>query len=111
MIMQQVTPQDFTGSGPFSSDAMSWLLETLVSAFGGPALFGLLLAAVIFVVFYIAAEGSLPTPTVALILTGTVSVSMMPQQYADIAYVLVLIGLAAGLWQVLQMYVLSGVTQ
>ena len=100
--------QSFADSGPFGGDALQWLLGTLVSAFGGPALFGLLLGAIIFVVFYVSADGDLATPTVALILTGTVTVSMIPANYQSIAYGVVVIGLAAALWQVLQQYVLSG---
>lgn len=110
-MLQTITPQDFTGSGPFSGDALTWLLDTLVSAFGGPALFGLLLGAIIFVAFYVAAEGDIATPTVALILTGTVTISMVPGNYGQIAYGVVLIGVAAALWQVLQQYVMSGTTQ
>lgn len=98
----------FTDSGPLGGDALGWLIGTLVSAFGGPALFGLLLGAVIFVTFYVAADGDMATPTVALILTGTVTISMIPANFQSIAYGVVVIGLAAALWQVLQTYVLSG---
>ena len=95
----------------FGGDALGCLLDQLVSAFGGEAMFGLLLGAVIFVVFYIASNGDLAAPTVALILTGTVTVSMVPANYGRIAYGIVIIGLSAALWQVFQKYVLSGVTQ
>lgn len=100
--------QSLAESGPFGGNALQWLLDTLVSAFGGPALFGLLLGSVIFVAFYIASNGDLATPTVALILTGTVTISMIPANYERIAYGVVVIGLGAALWQVLKQYVLSG---
>lgn len=90
--------------------ALDCLLSQLVSAFGGAALFGLLLGAVIFTTFYIASGGDLATPTVALILTGTVVIAMLPGAYERIATGVVVIGLAAAIWQVLQQYVLSGVT-
>jgi len=103
-----IGPLQFTNSGPFGGDALTWLLDTLVRSFGGPALFGLLLGAIIFVTFYIASEGDIATPTVALILTGTVTISMVPGNFGRIAYGVVVIGLAAALWQVLQRYVMSG---
>ena len=95
----------------FGGSALSCLIQKLVSAFGGEAMFALFLAAFIFVIFYIASEGDLAVPTVALILTGTVTVPMLPAQFARISYAVVLIGLAAAVWQGLQKYVLSGVTQ
>lgn len=95
------------GSGPFSGDAMQWLIDTLISAFGGQSMFGLLLAGVIFFVFYWASDGDFATPTVALILTGTVTVSMLPASYQRLSYVIVVIGLGAAVWQVLKTYVLN----
>lgn len=92
----------------FSGNALSCLLDILVDGFGGPALFGLLAGAAIFVAFYIAADGSLATPTVALILTGTVFLPMVPGDYQSIAGGVVLLGLAAAVWGVLKTYVLSG---
>jgi len=99
--------QSIADSGPFEGDALGWLLDTLVSAFGGPALFGLLLGAFIFVVFYIGSDGDMPTATVALVLTGTVTVSMVPATYGRPAGGVVVIGLAAAVWQVIQRYVLT----
>lgn len=103
--------QSINDSCYFGGDALNCLLEQLVSAFGGEALFGVLAAAVIFTVFYIASEGDLATPTVALILTGTVFVGMLPGRYNTIAYSVVVIGLAAAVWQVAKQYVLSGVAE
>lgn len=103
MLLQTLT------DGPFDGNALGWVLETLVGAFGGPGLLGLFLGAIIFVGFYIAADGDLATPTVALILTGTVTVSMVPQQYQQLAIGVVVIGIAAALWQAAQRYVLEGV--
>lgn len=100
--------QSISGSCYFGGDALTCLLDQLTSAFGGVALFGVLLGAVIFVAFYIASEGDLATPTVALILTGTVTVSMLPGVYQRIAYGVVVIGVAAAVWQVLKQYFLAG---
>lgn len=95
----------------FGGDALTCVLDQLVAAFGGEALLGLLLGGVIFAVFWIASKGDLSTPTVALILSGTVTISMVPASYQRIAGGVVLIGLAAALFQGIQKYVLSGVTQ
>lgn len=106
-----MTLQTLADSGPFDGNALQWLLDLLVGATGGEALFGLLLGAVIFITFYIASEGDMATPTVALVLTGTVTVSMVPSNYQTIAYGIVLIGLAAALWQVAKQYVFTGAPQ
>jgi hypothetical protein len=103
--------QSINNSCYFGGDALQCLLDQLVAGFGGEAIFGLLAGALIFVVFYVAGEGDLATPTVALILTGTVFVSMLPNNYADIGAGVVAIGLTAALWQVVQKYILSPTTQ
>lgn len=91
----------------FGGDAMTCLLNQLTAAAGGPALFGLVLGSVLFGAFYIAAEGDLATPTVALVLSSTVLISMLPDSYGQIAYGVVVIGLAAALWQAVKKYVLQ----
>lgn len=100
--------QSVSDSCYFGGDGLACLLNQLTSATGGPELFGLILGGMIFTGFYIASEGDLATPTVALILTGTVTVSMLPGHYSQIAYGVVVIGLAAAIWQVLKQYVFSG---
>jgi hypothetical protein len=101
----------FGSSCYFGGDALTCVLDQLVAATGGEALLGLLAGGVVFVVFWIAGRGDLATPTVALVLSGTVLIAMVPGGYQQIAGGVVLIGLAAALFQVLQKYVLSGVTQ
>jgi len=100
--------QDLSSSCYFQGDALACMLEQQVSAFGGEALFGLILGSVIFVAFYIGAGGDLATPTVALVLTGTVIIGMLPQSYQQVAYGVVVIGLAAAIWQVIKQYLLDG---
>lgn len=106
--MNPLQTVDIQNSCYFSGDAMTCLLDQLTNAFG-LSLFGLLIGAILFYVFYIAAEGDMATPTVALVLSGTVLVNMVPGQYQSIATGVVVIGLAAALWQVVKKYVLSGV--
>lgn len=93
--------------GPFDGNALQWLLDLLVRSFGGQALFGLLLSAVIFIVLYVATNGDLATPTVALVLIGTVTVPMVPSNYSRIAYGIVLMGLGGALLSVFKSYVMS----
>lgn len=95
----------------FGGSALTCLLDQLVAATGGEALFGFLLGTLIFGVFWVASGGDIATPTVALVLSGTVLIGMVPGQFQEIAYAVVLVGLAAAVWQVLQKYVLSGVTR
>lgn len=107
-VLQSTLGSDISGSCWFSGDALSCLLATLVSGFGGPNLFGLLMGATLFVAFYVASDGSIAVPTVALILSGTVILPLVPGNYQSIAGGVVLIGLAAALWGVIKQYVLSG---
>lgn len=86
------------------TNALTCLLDQLTVAFGGPALMGVLAGATIFGVFYVAADRSLATPTVALILTGTVLTAMVPQKYVGASVSLVMIGLAVAMWQVYRQY-------
>jgi hypothetical protein len=105
-IMQSVTESCY-----FNGSGLSCLLGQLTSATGGEALFGVLSGAFLFGVFYAASDGRIDVPPVALILTGTVFVPMVPGNYGRLGGGIVLIGLAAGVWQVLQRYVLSPATQ
>jgi hypothetical protein len=109
--MHEITLQSIGDSCYFGGSALQCLLDQLVAAAGGEALFGLLAGSVIFVGFYIASDGDLATPTVALVLTGTVFVGMVPGSYGTIAAGVVAIGLAAAIWQVLQQYVMNPSTQ
>lgn len=103
--------QSISNSCYFGGDGLTCLLDQYVSALGGEALFGVIMGAVIFVAFYVASEGDMATPTVALVLTGTVIVPMVPGNYGDIGMGVVVIGLTAALWQAVQKYVLSPATQ
>jgi len=95
----------------FGGSALNCLSEQYISAFGGGGLLAVIMSSVIFITFHIASDGDTATPTVALILSGTALVGMLPAQYQQIAGYMVVIGLAAAMWQVLQAYVLSPATQ
>ena len=105
--MDPITLLSIADSCYFSGDATTCLLDQLTASAGGPALFGLVLGAVLFGVFYVASEGSLAVPTVVLVLAGGVIAPMLPDHYGQIAEGVVVMGLAAALWQVIKKYVLS----
>ena len=98
---------DVGGSCYFGSDPLSCLIDQWVVAFGGPNLLGLLAASLLFIGFYIASEGSVSVPAVALLLVGTVLIPALPAQYSSIATTVVFVGLAAAIFAVLQRYVLN----
>ncbi len=100
--------QSIADSCYFNGSAMTCLLDQLVAAFGGGGLFGALAGGVLFIVMYVAGDGGMATPTVAVILTGTVFIGMVPAGYQDLAMGVVVIGLTAAIWQVVQKYVLQG---
>ncbi len=100
--------QNLADSCYFGGSAVSCLLDQLVAATGGGGLFGALAGGVLFIVFYVAGDGGMATPTVAVILTGSVFVSMVPAGYQSLAMGVVVIGLSAAIWQVVQKYVLQG---
>jgi len=103
--------QSLADSGLFSGDALDWLLGLLVSATGGEAIFGVFAGGVLYLVFYIAAEGDIAVPTTVLILTSTVFVAMVPEQYGSLSAGVAIIGVAAVTFGAIQRYVLSGAAQ
>lgn len=101
------TGVDIGGSCYFGGDALSCLINQWVVAFGGPNVFGLLTGSLLFIAFYIASDGSISVPAVALLLVGTVLIPALPAQYSAIATTVVFIGLAAAVFAVMQRYVLN----
>jgi len=106
--MMPVPLQSIADSCYFNGNAFVCLLDQLTAAVGGPGFLGVIIGGVIFTALYIAGNGSMATPTVAVILVGTALVPMVPGQYQQIAMAVVTIGVAAAVWQILQQYVLSG---
>jgi len=102
--------QSIADSCYFNGSAVACLLEQLTAAAGGPGLLGVLIGGVIFTALYIASSGQMATPTVAVILIGTALMPMVPPRFEEVAMAVVTIGLAAAIWQIIQTYVLSGVT-
>jgi len=92
----------YFGSDPWACGISQWS-----AAFGGDALFGTMVGSLLFLALYVAADGDMAVPTVAVILTGGVFVPMLPSNLQSISTGIVVIGLAAAVWQVLQKYVLN----
>lgn len=96
---------DISGSCYLGSDALTCLIDQWINAFGGPELFGLLVASTIFIVMYIASDGSISVPAVAILLIGGPLIPLLPAQYSSLATTIVFIGLAAAVFAALQRYV------
>lgn len=101
------TAVDIGGSCYFGDQPLRCFIEQYVGGFGSPAAFGLLLGVSMFMTLYVAGDGDMATPTVALVLFGGVLIPTLPGNFGEIGMAIVVIGLAAVLWQVVQKYVLS----
>ncbi len=99
---------DIGSSCYFGGDALACLLDQLTASFGGPGMFGLIGGAVLYIVFLVLARGDPAVPTIALIVTGAITASMLPGHYSGLALGVVVIGVAGAFWQVLKQYVLAG---
>lgn len=106
VLLQSVDASKFdcyTGTG----DKLSCVLGDLTAAAGGEPLFGLFIFGVILFGNYLAGNGGVETPAVLTILLGGVLIPMLPGEYQAIAGTLILLGVAAGFFAVLQRYVLN----
>jgi len=105
-----MTSVDISGSCYLGSDALTCLIDQWVVAFGGPQLFGLLMASTIFITLYIASDGSISVPAVAILLIGGPLIPLLPAQYSSMATTIVFVGLAAAILAALQRYVANPTT-
>jgi hypothetical protein len=100
----------YTG-GEGSGDLISCMFSDLGAAYGGEAVFGVVISSFIVLSFYVAGDGDLATPTVVLILLGGIAAPMLPAQYVTAAQTIVVVGVAVGIISLGRRYVLSGATQ
>jgi hypothetical protein len=100
----------YTG-GEGSGDLIQCTFGDLGGAYGGDAVFGVVVSSFIVLAFYIAGNGDLATPTVLLILLGGVAAPLLPAQYIQAAQTIVVVGIATGLVSIGRRYVLSGAAQ
>jgi len=77
----------------------------------GEATFGLLVGAGLWTVLYLAGGGRSSTPTVVVMLLGTIMFPALPAQFRGVAWTILVIGAAGALLQVMQKYVLDPSTQ
>lgn len=78
-----------------------------VTATTGETGFGLLVGATLIMALYLAGDGSMATPSVAIILFAGVMVPVLPGAYVGVAQGVAIIGVFAALLAVGQKYVLS----
>lgn len=92
-----------------SGDWHSCLFNPIVNLIGEPT-FGVLVGVGIYAGLYFAGGGDTTTPTVVTILLATLMFPLIPGSLNGIAYSVLVVGVAAGLLQVAQKYVLSPAT-
>lgn len=89
------------------NDLLNCALSDLALSVGGDGVFGVLVAGTVLLVFYIASDGGLATPSVLTALLGGIMLSALPPQHSTIAMTIVLIGLTAALLSGAKKYVMS----
>lgn len=89
-------------------DLLQWLLDSLVDSVGGEGLFAVLIGGTLIFTLYMAGDGDTATPVVATILLGGIMVGILPGAYQQIAWAIVVLGIAAGIMSVATRYILSG---
>lgn len=82
-------------------------LPQLVSASGGPALFGVLLSAGLFGSLAVAGNDIAPV-AVLMTLAGGVAIPLLPQPYSSFAFSVLVISLTLALMGLANRYILSG---
>ncbi len=88
-----------------------WIEVTLEAVFSGgpePAVIGLLIGGVFMASLYIAPGRDVVLPAIALILTGSALVPVLPMQFRTLAYSLVVVGGAVAGIYAARKYVIQG---
>jgi hypothetical protein len=91
-----------------STDLFGCAMDTIVGAFGGPGVFGLLVGGVLILALFLAGNGNITTPAVVLVLIGGVTFPLLTGSYGAIARSFTFLALAAAVFAVLRRYVLEG---
>jgi hypothetical protein len=86
------------------------LFSPVVDLVGEPT-FGLIVGAGLWAALYLASGGESSTPTVVVMLLGTIMFPALPAQFTGVAWSILVLGAAAALLQVLQRYLLDPSTQ
>jgi hypothetical protein len=77
----------------------------IAGAFGGQGVFGLVVAALVFVGGYSVGDGDIVTPGIVLMLIGSVMIPSLPAQYQTLALTLMFAGAVGAVMQLLGKYV------
>ena len=82
-------------------DMTACVIDAVFAAGPAPSLMGLVMAGTLLTSLYVAGDGDAVVPAVVTILLGSIMVPLLPPQFTDMAYAVVVIGLtvaAFGLW-------------
>lgn len=89
------------------NNIMTCVLDDVVAAFGGEAVFGLITGFAVLFALWWANDGRIGTPAVVVLVTGGLMLPLLPAQYASIARAFAFIGLVAAVVAVGQRYFLD----
>lgn len=89
------------------NDYFVCILDDVVAAFGGEAVFGLIVGSAVLFSLWWANDGRIGTPAVVVLVSGGLMLPLLPAQYATIARAFAFIGLVAAVVAVGQRYFLD----
>jgi hypothetical protein len=90
------------------NDLLECMLADFAASAGGETTFGALLGGVLLVVFWIAQpRQSLVAPAVLLILLGGIAVPVLPGGLQNLAWAIIVVGIAGGFFAVAKRYVMD----
>lgn len=89
------------------NNLLTCVLDDAVGAFGGQALFGLIIGSAVLFSLWWANDGRIGTPAVVVLISGGILLPLLPAQYATAARAFAFIGLVAAIIAVGQRYFLD----
>lgn len=104
-----MSPNNSTIGGDFTNPGTDYLDAVLAELTDpiGAALFGLFIAAFVFLMLYYAADGRIGVPAIVMTLAGAWLVGEIPAQYRSAVEVIIIVGIAAGVWAISKRYFLN----
>lgn len=106
MTFLQTATSCYTTQG---NNLLTCALDDIVAAFGGEAMFGLLVGGAITFALYLAGDGDVRTPAAVLILISGTIFGALPSRYATMGLTFGVLGLAAAIYTVLENEYMDGV--
>lgn len=89
------------------NNLLACVLDDAVGAFGGQAVFGLIVGTAVLFSLWWANDGRIGTPAVVVLISGGLMLPLLPAQYATLAQAFAFIGLVAAIVAVGQRYFLD----